>query len=406
MALLLICAVLFGVFSAAAAGEKTPGFKPRTPGFHWDAALCDPQGGVLSVAHRGETTAHVPNTPEAVLAAADAGADFVSVEVTGTADNVFVLLTDAQKAAADGTQTLSELQTVLYGQSSATKVPVLSDVCAALMGRAGLIVDLEKEDLAALCKYLRDNGLVDLVLPRVAMPAEELLAFAEDNPDIRLLGVYRGNVVMNANAFVKKLSAAGLPLVQYQNKNYFCVSFQIFTTRRFSADGNGRALVNLTRPELCGLRDDSTAGWDDMISRGFSVVESGNIEGLCAYLTAREQSLVPLKEAMEKAEVFHPAGLSAQSAKALSAALAAGEEAAKPNAALCERQSALSALQNAMQSAVPAGENETRRGALQITTGKVLTVLFFAAIVFAVQIYMHQMQEKQGEKSHDKKQHR
>ena len=53
MALLLACAVLFGVLVTA---------------YAVDAA--DPQGGLIAVASRGETTAHTPNTPEAILAAA------------------------------------------------------------------------------------------------------------------------------------------------------------------------------------------------------------------------------------------------------------------------------------------------------------------------------------------------
>lgn len=405
MALLLICAVLFGVFAAVAVDEAAGGFEPRSPGAAWDAALCDPRGGVLSVAHRGETTAHVPNTLDAVLAAADAGADLISVEATKTADNVFVLLTSSQKALINETQTLAQMQIALYGGSSSEKVLTLAETAETLAGRAGLIVDYEGDDLAVLCKYLRDNGLVDSILPRVTLPAKEILRFIEANPDLRLLGVYRGNVVMNANAFLKKLSAAGLPLVQYQNKNYFCVSFQKFTADRFSASGNGRALVNMTKPELCGLRDDSVTGWDDMISRGFSVIETGNINGFRAYLSQCNQCFAPLQTAVEQAKTKIIGDLSSQSAKALATAVAAGEKALQNNAALCARQSALSALQNAVFSAVPAGENETRKGALQITTGKVLTVLFFAVIVFAVQVYMHKMQEE-GEKSYGKKQHR
>ncbi len=391
MALLLICAVLFGVSLSAAAG--------------FESKLNEPQGGVLAVAHRGETTAHVPNTSDAVLAAADAGADLISVALTKTADNAFVLLADGQKALVNETQTLLQMQTALYGGFSAQKVTELTDVCEALSGRAGLIADFETEDLDALCAYLRENGLTELVLPRVFLPQKEIVRFAQANPDIRLLGVYRGNVVMNANAFLKELSEAGLPLVQYQNKNYFCVSFQVFTTGRFSVGGNGRAMVNMTQPDLCGRREDSITGWDDMISRGFSAVETGDISGLCAYLARSEEMLPGLRSALDAAQAQPLDSLSAQSVKALEAAIAAGEAALESNAALSVRQSALSALQNAVSFAVPAGENETRKGALQITTGKVLTVLFFAVLVFAVQVYMHKKQDQKGEDHHAKKKH-
>ena len=392
MALLLICAVLFGVFAVSAANGETEGTSAS-----WNEKLCDPNGGVLSVAFRGETTAHAANTLDAVVAAADAGADLVSVRLTKTADDRFVLLSDEQLGLVSGEQTLSQLQIALYGASSAMKVTELSDVCAALSGRAGLIADFEKEDLPALCRYLRENGLCTLVLPRAAMSAKQIVSFAEENPDVRLLGVYRGNVVMNANAFLQKLSKAGLPLVQYQNKNYFCVSYQIFTTKRFSSGGNCRATVNMTRPELCGLRDDSVTGWDDIISRGFSVVETGNIEGLCAYLKQTKAAEAPLRSVLETAQSQDLDALSSQSAKALAEAVAKGESATRTNAALSEREAALSALQNALSSAVPAGENETRKGALQITTGKVLTVLFFAVIVVAVQVYMHKRRNNKGE---------
>ena len=390
MALLLFCAVLFGVLVTAHAADVTK-----------------PQGGLLAVAYRGETTAHTPNTPEAILAAAEAGADLVSVAVTKTADGQFVLLTDAQKALVNETQTLLQMQIALFGASSSQLVPTLDAVAASLDGSAGLIVDFDVSALDALCVYLREHALTNAVFPRVALPAKTIVSFTEANDDIRLLGVYRGNVVMNADAFLKlkRLSAAGLPIVQYQNKNYFCVSFQKFTADRFSTNGNCRAMVNMTSKELCGQRDDSVTGWDDMISRGFSVIETGNIRSLCAYIAQQKETKPALLSAMETAKQTDLSALSAQSAKALSSAIAAGEGAKGENASLSARQSALSALQNALAFQVLRGENETRKGALQITTGKVLTVLFFAVLVLAVQIYMHKKQGNKGEDHYAEKEY-
>ena len=388
MALLLACAVLFGVLVTAYAA---------------DAA--DPQGGLIAVAFRGETTEHTPNTPEAVLAAAEAGADLVSVAVTKTADGQFVLLTDAQKALVNETQTFSQMQIALFGASSSLLLPTLETVADLLDSRAGLIVDFDISALDALCAYLREHALTDSVLPRVNLPAKTIVSFTEANPDIRLLGVYRGNVVMNADAFLLRLSAAGLPIVQYQNKNYFCVSFQKFTADRFSKNGNCRAMVNMTKKELCGQRDDSVTGWDDMISRGFSVIETGDIRGLCAYIAQQQATKQALLSSLETAKQTDLSALRAQSAKALSNAIAAGEDAKGENASLSARQSALSALQNASATKVPRGEDETRKGALQITTGKVLTVLFFAVLVLAVQIYFHKKQGNKGEDHYAKKEH-
>ena len=387
MALILVCAVLFGFASAAQAA----------------ALLSDPQGGVLAVAHRGETTANEPNTLDAVLAAADAGAHFVSVEATQTADEQFVLLTAAQKAQVNEAQTLSEMQTALYGTRSAEKIYPLAEVCAELSGRAGLILDFDWNERAALAGYLHENELTDHVLLRSKVPVRDALAFYEES-GVRVLGVYGGNVVMNANAYLKRASKAGLPLVQYQSKNYFCVSFQVFTTKRFSARGNCRAMVNMTQPDLCGQRDDSVTGWDDMISRGFSVIETGNIKGLCAYLAARDDSLASLQSALDSAKAQPLDTLSSGSARALEAAIAAGEGAARPNASLSARQSALSALQNAMTARTPKGETETKKGTLQITTGKVLTVLVFAVLVLAAEIYVYRKKEhSKGEEDYAKK---
>ena len=47
--------------------------------------------------------------------------------------------------------------------------------------------------LDALCAYLREHALTDTVLPRVNLPAKTIVSFTEANPDIRLLGIYRGN---------------------------------------------------------------------------------------------------------------------------------------------------------------------------------------------------------------------
>ena len=374
MALVLICAVLFGFSLTAFAGDGT-------------RRLEDPQGGILSVAHRGETLHHTPNTPDAVVAAAELGADFVSVSLTKTAGE-FVLLTDQQKQTVPdaGQMTLLQLQTALFGAGSSEKVPTLAAVSKALSGRAGLIVDFDVAHLDALYEYLQAHELTASVLPRVTMPAKEIVAFAKGHPDLRLIGVYRGNVVMNAISHLNRLSAAGMPAVQYQSKNYFCVSFQRFTAKRFSVDGHCRAMVNMTNPALCALRDDDLLGWDDMISRDFSVIETGDIRALCTYLQEREKTASALNAMLEAAR-------SAPESRALTAAMETGEAALSANASLSARQRALSALQNAR--ALPAAPQEgiPKKGTLQITTGKVLTVLFFAVLVLAVQVYMHKKQQ-------------
>ena len=341
---------------------------------------------LLAVAYRGNAAAAPANSLEAVLAAADAGADYISVEVTKTADGVFVLLTDAQKQAlANAVElTAAEMQTALFGGLSSQKIPTLAEVKEALGGRAGLILDFDWNDRKALCDSLKEQGIESDVLLRTAAPAKEILRFwQEEDASAMPLGVYRGNVIFQTLSHLKKLSGIGAPIVQYQSKNYFNVAFGGYAAWRFRTIGGARLMAATYDEMLCGRRKDGVAGWEELVGRGYTVLETSCIKELIAYQKQRESCKAEIQSALQT-----NGEIPAQTRQT-------AEEALLPGATLSARQTALSILLQAPAAiGEPSKTQSDEPGVLRVTPGKVIAIVLCGAAAVAWQVFVHKMQRK------------
>jgi len=103
------------------------------------------------VAHRGASSTHPENTLPAFLAAAEAGADFIELDVRMTADGVPVVLHDidlsrtTDGAGAVSRTSLSDLRRLdaSRGVGERTPIPTFAEALEALSGRAGLDVEIK-----------------------------------------------------------------------------------------------------------------------------------------------------------------------------------------------------------------------------------------------------------------------
>lgn len=108
----------------------------------------------LVVAHRGDAAHHPENTLPAFLAAADAGADMVELDVRLSADGVPVVRHDADvSSTTDGTGlvrglSLAELKRLdaSGGRGPRAEIPTLQEVVRA-MGERGVGLDLEIKNI-------------------------------------------------------------------------------------------------------------------------------------------------------------------------------------------------------------------------------------------------------------------
>jgi glycerophosphoryl diester phosphodiesterase len=102
------------------------------------------------VAHRGASSTHPENTVEAFHAAADAGADFIELDVRLTADGHLVVLHDADVSrTTNGTgmvhqMTLAQVKALdVVGGERSLKVPTLEEVLHEMSGLIGVDVEIK-----------------------------------------------------------------------------------------------------------------------------------------------------------------------------------------------------------------------------------------------------------------------
>ncbi len=372
-----------------------------------DAMLAGVDGALVAVSFRGDTDAAAPNSLKAIEAAFNLGADWVSVSVQKTDDGAFVLLEDAplphqldtdRSAAADCE--LAELQTLHYRNANGTvsdePVATLEQALALAAGKGGLILDNAwafRDEINAL---IGSRSVAVPVCLRTLDSAKKALQWQRDSgTKLYVLPVYKGNVVFNAIAHWNCLSAAKQPLAQFQSKNYFNVFYQKFTDKRFHAAAATSALAPMYDAMLCGRRSDDVAGWDDLISRGFAAIETGNIRGLVAYISQCEAERTALKALLQSSEHAYGGDYSFRSRDRLDAARAAALAVDADNrASLSQLQSAESDLQTALRLLTPAGEKDLQKGTFRVTPGKIAVIVIFGGLLLGFDVFVYKKKKK------------
>ncbi|MCM1364747.1 MAG: glycerophosphodiester phosphodiesterase family protein [Faecalibacterium sp.] len=370
-------------------------------------------GPVMSMSHRGDSAFYPSNSLEAVLSDCEKGADMISVSVQKTADNVLVLCEDKPLSAICQTA-FGNISQVTYdevrkfhmyapnGTVSDCTIPTLASVIEAVNGKSLLVIDNAWEyhdDIYSLCSSL---DAADKVILRTDANSKQIASWVEENSGegcIPVIGIYDGNIVFNAISHLNRLTALGQPAVQYQSKNYFNVMYDSFTAKRYSANGSARAIAPMYDKDLCGQREDNVDGWDEMIERGFSIIETNNVAGLEEYISQCAESMNRLSAMIDEAEKADLSIYSQVSVKNFSESLK-NAKALNASASLGEIQRCSSALTQTMNNLAFNTSEDVQKGNLNITAGKIIAVIIFGSLILAGEIYVHKMHESKKGKKH------
>lgn len=366
-------------------------------------ALAANESGLVAVSFRGDTAEAPPNSIRAIEAAFDAGADWVSVSVQKTGDGRFVLLEDASLASqtdgADGTAAdldAAAVQALHYrnanGTVSADAVATLEDALAAAAGKGGLILDNAWDDRDELHSFLNTLTAGPDVCLRTSETARKALQWKrETGTRMFVLPVYKGNVVFNAIAHWNYLSTAKQPLAQFQSKNYFNVFYQKFTDKRFRTAASTSALAPMYDPDLCGQRSDDAVGWDDLFSRGFGAIETGNIRGLADYVAqcdAAREALRTLSEQLDEERV------SSKGSQLEKLGVAAYWLLSDKRASLSQLQNIQSDIKTELRRQGPSGEKNAQKGSFNLTGGRIAVIVIFGALLLGFDVFVYKKKKK------------
>lgn len=364
---------------------------------------------LLCISYRGDTAHYPENSLEGVISAFRKGADMVSVSVVITKDGVLALAEEESLGnicnapyESIASATYEELSSYkLYnnrGELTEYKMSNLKELIEKTQDEDLIIVDADWQYKDEIYKISEGCNALPRVYLRTKVSAKNIAQWvASKDVKTNVIGVYDGNIIFNAISHINTLSEAGTDLVQYQSKNHFNVMYGSLVTDNFAVDGKCAAIAPMYSPDLCGQRSDSENGWNELIKKGFTAIETNNIEAFRNYTEKNIAMCSELSALTEKAEKMNTERFSLTSKENLSDAVKEAKRVLEGRIkSLDEAENAYSRLLMSMNGMKISDGEETTRGALNITAGKVIAAVIVGAALLGGQIFVNKQHRKKA----------
>ena len=345
----------------------------------------DGQKKIICIAHRGDWHSFPENSAEAVNAAAEY--DAVSVDVRLTSDGKPILMADetVDRMLVDGegkpvsgnvsSFTLAQLKALYLRKANGgadkektdCRIPELKEIYETADGKTAIMLNVQINDFKPVYDYVKSLGKLDETIFRINANAKKIIELTKGLDDINVTGNYQGNIIFLATSAAKE-----------------CFANQIYTMKRFT--GNKRAMVSMVNGR-CGKRADNETGWDDLISRGYSVIETDYPAELTEYIRKTESTATELEKYIDLYANTDLSPYTSESEKAFAAALSDAKELLKDKSSFSELTDARSALQTAYDS-LTVGEKKNVSLKFKFTPGRIITVVLCAAAFTVGTLYL------------------
>lgn len=393
-ALFILSAILFVAFSVSslAAGNAENVTK----------SFSDGEMNIICIAHRGDWHSFPENSVEAVNAAAEY--DAVSVDVRLTSDSKPVLMADEtvdrmligvdgkSVSGAVSSFTLAQLKELYLREGNGgtdksktdCRVPELKEIYTVADGRTAIMLNVEENDFTAIYEYVKELGKLGETVFRINAKAKRIVELTKDLDGITVTGNYQGNIIFLATSAVKECFDNGIYTIEMGSTNGNGVLYDNFLMKRFT--GNKRAMVSMVNGR-CGKRADNETGWDDLISRGYSVIETDYPAELTEYIKKTEAAAVELEKYVDLYDGTELSPYSTESEKAFNSALLTAKEALKNKASFSKLTDARSELQSSHDS-LTVGEKKTVTLKFNFTPGRIIAVVLCGAAFATGAIYL------------------
>ena len=367
---------------------------------------------LLCISYKGDTANYPENSFEGIKSALEKGADFVSVNISKTSDGVFYLCEDETLGNICNApfETLSQMTSAdaqnyvlydIFGKETEYRLCSLEKLLDNTDSNDGIILDIKSEDKDAVYDVLDKNDALSRVIIRVKESGKNLCIWTDSKENkVYVIGKYTGNVIFSTISQINSLTASDAVAVQYESKNYFNVAYGEFFTNRYLTSDKARAVVATYSPDLCGQHGDGSDAWNELIKKGYSVIETNNFENFVSYRTEAERLEKCAAELYVKCFEIDRKKYSEVSLSNLDKAMLNYENMIADSVfSLDEAQRVYSDLLSMLQNMkISTGEVDTR-GALNITAGKVIWALIIGSALFAGQMYVYKMRKSNKEKT-------
>ncbi len=378
----------------------------------------NPKGTLLVVSNKGDWANYPENSLEGILSAFELGADIVKINVKRTADGQFVLMHDESttRTCYGGDDkliselTLSQVKEyrLLSGvgeemaKQTAYTVPSLYEVLASVKGKGMLLIDFKWEWKDELYSLVNNRNMLGDVIFYTEAKAKEIGEWTS-SLDIKphIMSGYKSNIVFAIGAYIKDSFSSGVEAVRLATKNPYGVIFDNFTMKKFGE--KGRAVIDMTNPKLCGDREDTEKWWDDVVSRGYSIIITDYPEELAEYAAETEYAKSQLRETYKryKEEWTLPEfGSYTYIDYKRNYQWAVRDAEAALNGRLCSKYDYLTASHNLRRAAVNIEINYTAlrdgKAELTISLPRIIVAILAVAAVVGTQVYFYKKRKREA----------
>lgn len=363
---------------------------------------------LICIAHRGDWHSYPENSAEAVMAAADYGV--VSVDIKLTADKKPVLMADddiyrmcvnSDGSSAKGTvdsYTLEELRRfcLLAGNGADRTLKTdfhpasLEDALNAVGDDAALMLNLSCSDFKTVCEYVSQADALDRVVFRFSDSNKRIIQTVKGIDGINVCGNYQGNIIFLATSAVKECFNNRINTIELGSTNGHGVLYDDFLMKRFKSDG--KAMVSMVNGR-CGKRTDNEKGWDDLISRGYSIIETDYPKELSEYIASTQSAGSELERFLSLYENTDLSVYTTDSESKFNSALENARDILSHSSSLSDIENARYELQSAHDNLI-IGAKKAVTLSFKITPGRIAVVVLCGAAVVISQILLYKRRKK------------
>lgn len=367
----------------------------------------DGKKNIICIAHRGDWHSFPENSAEAINAAAEY--DAVSVDVRLTADGKPVLMADEKvdRMSVDGegksvsgkvsSFTLAQLKELYLRESNGgtdkkkttCRIPELKEIYETAAGRTAVMLNVQENDFKTVYDYVKALGKLDETVFRINAKPPKIIELTRDLDGVNVTGNYQGNIIFLATSAVKKYFAANIYTIEMGSTNGNGVLYDNFLMKRFV--GSKRAMVSMVNGR-CGKRADNETGWDDLISRGYSVIETDFPAELTEYIRKTETAATDLEKNIDIYANTDLSPYTSETEKAFSSALSAAKKTLDGRSSFSELTDARSALQSAHDT-LKVGAKKNVALKFRFTPGRIIAVVLCAAAFTGGTLFLRSKRE-------------
>ncbi len=269
----------------------------------------------------------------------------------------------------------------------------LTEVTPLLGNKTALIIDADSIEQADE-KYAA-IGSDSNVYYRINDGASSVLKWAEGK-NVKLIGYYKGNIYPIALSVISKFSKQGDgAIVQMQTNNQDGVILHN-TVTSFFGKKSVEGMFSFADSTRSAKRTDSARSWDDLVSRGYSIIETAYPADFAAYRALNNSERLKLESSVKAALATSTEGCSpnrvADYASALEATQALLSDGSSASYAMADARAVLDeAVKN-----ITIQDGSQLQGDLRFTPGRIAWAVFGVALILSWQIFFRKRWAKKA----------